>query len=143
LPYYAPKFFSKDLVVTGFTGKVEQISLMYTFIKTDEGILLKIPNDVVIKSAVLVHNAFESIVVRTKFEVPRSIKPDLLFSSLSKNLIDLDFIIGEPQYRVLDITPASYIALVEIVAKGDSEESQRSKILQIAMRTLDSLIKKS
>jgi len=37
LPVYPPKFYSQDMLVPGFTGTVQDVGLMYTVLRLDEG----------------------------------------------------------------------------------------------------------
>jgi small conductance mechanosensitive channel len=50
---------------------VTDISLMYTTIRTDENVEVRLPNNVVIQAAIFVHKAPHRL-VRTKCEVMKS-----------------------------------------------------------------------
>ncbi|MFP3346702.1 MAG: mechanosensitive ion channel family protein [Sulfolobaceae archaeon] len=120
-PTYPPKFWSNDFLIPGYTGIVTDISLMYTTIVTDENVIMKIPNNVMIQAAIFVHKE-EYRLVRTKYEITKDIDPGELVPELKKRIKELDFVIKEPEIRVLDTTLNTYIIAVDTFCKGTYEE---------------------
>jgi len=100
-PTYPPKFFSQDFLVPGYTGVVTEITLMYTVIRTDDNIPLKVPNSIMAQAAIFVHSDAEYRVVRTKYEVPKDLDPDLVIQRVKGEVSKLDFVVREPPFRSL------------------------------------------
>ncbi|MFP3200763.1 MAG: mechanosensitive ion channel family protein [Sulfolobus sp.] len=134
-PAYPPKFWSNDFLIPGYTGIVTDISLMYTTILTDENVVMKIPNSIMIQAAVFVHNE-EYRLVRTKYEVPKDIDPDEIIPLIEKNIKKLSFIVKDPQIKVLDTTLNTYVIVIDAYCKGQYEEPPRSEIIKVIMRTV-------
>ncbi|MDT7876539.1 MAG: mechanosensitive ion channel family protein, partial [Sulfolobaceae archaeon] len=110
-------------------------SLMYTTILTDENVVMKIPNSIMIQAAVFVHNE-EYRLVRTKYEVPKDIDPDEIIPLIEENIKKLSFIVKDPQIKVLDTTLNTYVIVIDAYCKGQYEEPPRSEIIKVIMRTV-------
>ncbi|MEJ2774847.1 mechanosensitive ion channel family protein [Sulfolobaceae archaeon RB850M] len=134
-PVYPPKFWSNDFLIPGYTGIITDISLMYTTILTDENVVMKIPNSIMIQAAVFVHNE-EYRLVRTKYEVPKDIDPDEIIPLIEENIKKLSFIVKDPQIKVLDTTLNTYVIVIDAYCKGQYEEPPRSEIIKVIMRTV-------
>lgn len=139
-PTYPPKFWSNDFLIPGYTGIVTDISLMYTTIVTNENVIMKIPNNVMIQAAIFVHKE-EYRLVRTKYEITKDIDPDELVPELKKRIKELDFVIKEPEIKVLDTTLNTYIIAIDTFCKGTYEEPPRSEIIKVIMRTVKEMQK--
>ena len=129
-PTYPPKFWSNDFLIPGYTGIVTDISLMYTTIVTDENVIMKIPNNVMIQAVIFVHKE-EYRLVRTKYEITKDIDPDELVPELKKRIKELDFVNKEPEIKVLDTTLNTYIIAIDTFCKGTYEEPPRSEIIKL------------
>ncbi|SMD30594.1 mechanosensitive ion channel family protein [Picrophilus oshimae] len=140
-PAYPPKFYSNDFLIPGYTGVVTNISLMYTSMLTDDNVPLKIPNSIMIQSAIFVHGVNDSRLVRTKFEVSKDIDPDIFIPRAYDALKSLDFIKGRLQVRIYETTFTSYVIVVEALCKGAYEEPPRSEILKILIKLSKSMPK--
>jgi len=139
-PSYPPKFWSNDFLIPGFTGEIVSISLMYTSILTDDKLYLKIPNNIMIQAAVMLHGSLDARIVRTKYEVPKTIDPDLVISALKSALEGKEFLKNSPEIRVLDTTLTTYIIVIEALCKGEYEEPPRSEIIKITMNVVKNLL---
>jgi len=139
-PSYPPKFWSNDFLIPGFTGEIVSISLMYTSILTDDKLYLKIPNNIMIQAAVMLHGSLDARIVRTKYEVPKTIDPDLVISALKSALEGKEFLKNSPEIRVLDTTLTTYIIVIEALCKGEYEEPPRSEIIKITMDVVKNLL---
>ncbi len=138
-PAYPPKFYSEDFIIPGYTGVVTDVSLMYTSLLTDDNLPLKIPNSVMIQAAVFIQGRNSSRVVRTKFEIPKEIDPDILIPELHDRIKKFDFIVKEPKIMIYETTLATYIIVVEALCKGNYEEPPRSEILKLSIKLVKSL----
>ncbi len=132
-PSYPPKFFSNDFLIPGYTGKVIEISLMYTTILTDDNMVLKIPNSVMIQSSIFIHSLNESRVIRSKIEVSKEIDPDDLIPEIYKNIKGMDLIVGEPDVHIYETTFTTYILVIQGTFKSQFEEPIRSEVLKRCM----------
>lgn len=139
MPSYPPKFWSNDYLIPGFTGKVLDISLMYTTILTDENLYLKIPNNIMIQAAIIIHGKLNYRLVRTKYEVSKNIDPDKAISNIKENLKGNKFLVSNPDIKILDTTFNTYILVIDAMCYGEFEETPRSEIIKIVMRTINDL----
>ena len=137
-PAYPPKFYSNDFLVPGYTGVITDMGLMYTTILTDENVLLKIPNSIMIQAAILDHNE-EYRLVRTKYEISKDLDPDVVIPLLEERLSKLDFMVKKPVIKILDTTFTTYVIVVDAYCKGQYEEPPRSEIIKVIMKTVKEL----
>jgi len=135
-PTYPPKFFSQDFLVPGYTGVVTEITLMYTVIRTDDNIPLKVPNSIMAQAAIFVHSDTEYRVVRTKYEVPKDLDPDLVIQRVKEEVSKLDFVVGEPSVQILDTSQTTYVIAVDTACKTIKEEPARSEVIKAIMRAV-------
>jgi small-conductance mechanosensitive channel len=135
-PAYPPKFFSQDFLVPGYTGVVTEITLMYTVIRTDDNIPLKVPNSIMAQAAIFVHSDTEYRVVRTKYEVPKDLDPDLVIQRVKEEVSKLDFVVGEPSVQILDTSQTTYVIAVDAACKTIKEEPARSEVIKAIMRAV-------
>ncbi|QIW23701.1 mechanosensitive ion channel family protein [Sulfolobus sp. S-194] len=134
-PTYPPKFWSNDFLIPGYTGIIQDINLMYTTILTDENVVMKIPNNIMIQAAIFVHNE-EYRLVRTKYEIPKDLDPDYVIPKLKEKISGLSFLVKEPEIKVLDTTLNTYVIVVDAYCKGQYEEPPRSEIIKVIMKTI-------
>jgi len=135
LATYPPKYYSYDFLIPGYTGVVQDISLIYTSILTDDGVPLKIPNSIMIQAAVFSHKE-DARRVRTRYEIPNSIDPRVMIPRLSKKLKELDFIVGDPAVRIIETTLNSYVIVVDAMCRGQYEEPPRHEVILRIMDTV-------
>jgi small conductance mechanosensitive channel len=129
MPSYPPKFYSEDLLIPGFTGTVQDIGLMYTEIRTDQGPKILFPNSIVIQGALVSHNHSERW-VRVKFEVPPAIDPSVLLPAVREAVALDDWVVGKQSVNVYVNAGnlASYIISVDALCAGNMEEPPRSAL---------------
>ncbi|MHB8360716.1 MAG: mechanosensitive ion channel domain-containing protein, partial [Thermoplasmataceae archaeon] len=69
-PMPFPKYFSKDRIeATGYGGKIIGLTINYTSVELITGDIVKIPNAIVIQSAIIIRKP--SIIVQARYEVPK------------------------------------------------------------------------
>ncbi|MCI4343221.1 MAG: mechanosensitive ion channel family protein [Thermoplasmata archaeon] len=129
MPSYPPKFYSQDLLIPGFTGTVQDIGLMYTAIRLDEGPIALFPNSIVILGAVIDHNLSERW-VRVKYEVPPSVEPERLLAAVLDAVAQDAWVVGKKSVRVYinQATLASYVISIDALCAGNREEPPRSAL---------------
>jgi small conductance mechanosensitive channel len=137
MPAYPPKFYSQDLLIPGFTGTVQDIGLMYTAIRLDEGPIALFPNSIVILGAVIDHNLSERW-VRVKYEVPPSVAPDRLLEAVRAEVALDDWVVGKRSVQVYinQATQASYVISVDALCAGNREEPPRSALYLRIMKVV-------
>lgn len=138
-PAYPPKFFSNDFLIPGHTGVVTDISLLYTTIYTDEKVLVKIPNSVMVQAAIFIHNFEELRRIRSKYEVPKDLDPEIVIKELKPRIEKIDGVV-EVDIKVLETTFNTYILGIDTVAKSIFEEPIRDKVLRVTMKTVKELL---
>ena len=129
LPTY--KFFSADYINTGYRGTVIEVGLFYSMLRTDTGLELRVPNQVIFNSAVVDYksprSAFRSLQLRYEFNI--SFDPDAVLTQIRKSLLDLkfvgDIVISEQSDKEF------YIVLVEFsVPVTEDWSEKKSEILR-------------
>jgi small conductance mechanosensitive channel len=129
MPSYPPRFYSDDMLVPGFTGTVEDIGLMYTELRLDQGPTVVFPNSIVIQGAVISHDV-SARWVRVKYEVPPMIDPRKLLPMVRETVAKDDSVVGKTSVRVFvnAATMASYVISVDALCAGNMEEPPRSAL---------------
>jgi len=114
LAFPAYKFFSRDYVVPSVRGRVIEIGLLYTKIVDIDGNVVKISNNMLLNSSVVLEKVYESRRVQIRYEFPVTCSPGLVLSKLreafNNTLNDYELYIEEQSdkqyYIVLLITTA-------------------------------------
>lgn len=129
MPSYPPRFYSDDMLIPGFTGTVQDIGLMYTELRLDQGPKVVFPNSIVIQGAVVSHSASERW-VRVKYEVPPAIEPRILLPLVRDAVAKDDWVIGKKTVRVYvnAATMSSTVISVDALCAGNLEEPPRSDL---------------
>ncbi|MEM1962895.1 MAG: mechanosensitive ion channel family protein [Candidatus Caldarchaeum sp.] len=85
LPGY--KFFSRDYVIPAYTGVVDNMSLMYTTLVTDDGLVIKIPNNLILaNSAIANYSEVTERERKLRYEFPIDISPETVLNNLREAL---------------------------------------------------------
>jgi len=130
------KFFSPDYINVGYRGRVVEVGLLFSTMTTDTGLELKIPNQIVINSAIMgytpEHSSERQLQVRYEFKVDYD--PDLVLDQVKNALADLKYvgkiIINEQSNQEY------YIVLVEFeVPIGEDWAILKSEILRRLVKT--------
>lgn len=130
LPSYPPKFFSDNLLIPGYTGVVEDIRLNYTSIHLDDGMLVKLPNSIVILASVINHRTTERL-VRVRYDVTKPVDPNSLID-LIQSVVAKNSWVTKPEtvsVNVENITPTDIVVVIEAFCRGAYEAPPRSAIL--------------
>ncbi len=138
LPSYPPKYFSDDLLYPGFTGVIKDISLNYTLIQTDQGPFVKIPNNILIQAAFVVHGV-DKRWVKTRYEVSKPIDIDQLLN-VAREVVEKNKWVVKPEdtrITIENITPTSIVIAINALCKGELEDPPRSSLLYDLERALD------
>ncbi|MFZ1023407.1 MAG: mechanosensitive ion channel family protein [Thermoplasmata archaeon] len=140
IPSYSPKFFSQDAVYPGYTGVVTDLGLIYSVLRLDEGVSMKIPNSILIQAAILSHEVTDRW-VRVKYEIPHSIDPQTLIARLEKALPENEWVVQPEKLRVQlnQATLTSYVISVDAICRGSYEDAPRSSLLIQLMKVVKEL----
>ncbi|MFP3309803.1 MAG: mechanosensitive ion channel family protein [Acidilobus sp.] len=139
VPSYPPKFFSTDYLVPGYTGVVEEINLMYTVILSDDDVPIKVPNSVMAQAAIFVHSGNEVRRVRTRYEVPKDLDPEVVIKRLEKELSALPIVADVPTIRVIESSQSTYVLAIDARCKTMFEDEARHSILITVMKTIKAI----
>lgn len=139
VPSYPPKFFSTDYLVPGYTGVVEEINLMYTVILSDDNVPIKVPNSVMAQAAIFVHSGNEVRRVRTRYEVPKDLDPEVVIKRLEKELSALPIMADVPTIRVIESSQSTYVLAIDARCKTMFEDEARHNILITVMKAIKAI----
>jgi small-conductance mechanosensitive channel len=113
--------------VTGSTGVVEEVALMYSFIRLDDGSRLVIPNATLasntIRNATIVS---PEKIAEVTVQVPLSVELRPVVASLERTLEDADVFV-----RSLDGNDATVVVQQRAVSEVDAEHRERELRLQV------------
>ncbi len=139
-PAYPPKFYSNDFLMPGYSGKVSDIGLAYSTVALDEGTIMKIPNSLMVQAAIVSHE-IEERVVRTKYEVPSSLDPELVIGKVEERIRKNQWVTKPDSVKVVieAMGQNSYVIAIDAVCKGTFEAPPRSSILLELMKTMKEL----
>lgn len=129
IPSYPPKFFSDDRLIPGYTGIVRDIGLIYSKLSLDEGPVIKIPNGVLIQSAVVSHGVKERS-VSVRYQAPKVTDLRELLDAV-RRAVSKDEWVADPEgvkVYVQNIMPDYYLLLVQATCRGDLEEPVRTSL---------------
>ncbi|QKR01107.1 mechanosensitive ion channel family protein [Metallosphaera tengchongensis] len=135
-PTYPPKYFSNDYLIPGYTGKVMDITLLYTIILTDEFTELRIPNSIMIQAAIFVHDKNEKRKIRTRYEIPKDMEPDEAIEAIGRSLQDMEGLLEPPVVRILEASQNTLVLGIDVVSKSIYEEPVRSEVIKRATKAL-------
>ncbi|AWR98730.1 mechanosensitive ion channel family protein [Metallosphaera hakonensis] len=138
-PTYSPKYYSNDYLIPGYTGKVVDISLLYTIIETDELAELKIPNSIMIQAAIFVHDKNERRKVRTRYEISKDLDPDAVIEIIREEISKMDDLIEPPTVRILEATQTSFVLGIDVISRSIYEEPVRSEVIKRVTRVIKSM----
>lgn len=118
---FIPKYFSSDAIYSqGIIGKVEDISLNYTTLSEDNGNVVRLPNSIVSTGAFLFPGNPKKIAIR--YEVPKTINPDLVFFMTENLLSKFHENITEKNIFIDETTLNTYVMLLSIsLANGEAK----------------------
>lgn len=136
VPSYPPKFFSTDYLIPGYTGVVQEINLMYTVILSDDNVPIKVPNSIMAQAAIFVHSDNEIRRVRTRYEVPKDLDPEMVIERLKKELSSLPIVADVPTIRVIETSQSTYVLAIDAKCKTMFEDEARHNILITVMKTI-------
>lgn len=129
LPGY--KYFSPDYIYVGYRGQIVEVGLFYSTLVTDTGLELRVPNSVVLNSAIVdytpAHSSERKYQVRYEFK--NDLDPDVVLEKVKEALSDI------PEVKLIIINEQSdkeyYIVLLEFYLKIDRDWKQmKSEILR-------------
>jgi len=84
IPAY--KFFSRDYMIPSLKGEVLEIGLLYTRILDVDGNVVKVPNNILLNSSVVLEETSESRLVQIRYEYPVTCSPDVVLNKLHEAL---------------------------------------------------------
>ncbi|MEM4298454.1 MAG: mechanosensitive ion channel family protein [Nitrososphaerota archaeon] len=125
------KFFSRDYILPAYTGTVKEMSLMYTSMVTDDGLMIRFPNSLIISgSAIANYSESYERTRKIRYEFPIELDPSLVLTTLSEKLRGLGISITEPVIEEQS-EKNNYIVSVLATHEKASEWPQiKTKILQ-------------
>lgn len=127
----AYKFFSADYVNTGYRGTVIEVGLFYSMLRTDTGLELRVPNQVIFNSAVVDYKSARALnrSLQVRYEFSVTFDPDIVLPKIKNSLLDIEHIdnivISEQSDKEY------YIVLIEFSVSLDEDWTEmKSEILR-------------
>lgn len=126
LPGY--KFFSRDYVIPAYSGVVENMSLMYTTLVTDDGLVIRIPNNLILaNSAIANYSEVTGRERKLRYEFPVDISPETTLNMLRQALAEF------PEVKYIYLEEQSdktyYIVAIVFDAPASGWREVKSKLL--------------
>ena len=132
-----PKYFSRDEVKNGYTGVIEDLTLLYTTLRESTGEYIKIPNSIVVQAAVSKIPPTSSVKVR--YEVPKSIKFGSIQAKVAKAVKDAASLKKLPEIIVEETTVSTYLMLISFDCESERSAHAKSAVLQRLIDVIEPL----
>ncbi|MEM0127571.1 MAG: mechanosensitive ion channel family protein [Thermoplasmatales archaeon] len=130
LPSYPPKYLSRDEFRWKISGKVEDISLNFTTVIEEDGLVTKIPNSVVIQGIISANPHRKRIQIR--LEIPKA-KDFTSFKEGLGNIMKEFSEIDDYKVYVEEIAKDSYLVRINAESEGERAEYTRGKIMEMLL----------
>ena len=142
-PAYPPKFYSNDLLVSGYTCTVDSIGFIYVRMTTDDGRPLVVPAGIVVQALMIKNSDISTLRVRSKFEVEKALEPEIVIPRIIKEVAKITYVADgtEPVVMINETTFQSYVIAVDVVSNMQFEEPVRSEVLRVIMKTVGEIRK--
>ena len=142
-PAYPPKFYSNDLLVSGYTCTVDSIGFIYVRMTTDDGRPLVVPAGIVVQALMVKNSDISTLRVRSKFEIEKALEPEIVIPRIMKEVSKITFVADgtEPVVMINETTFQSYVIAVDVMSNMQFEEPVRSEVLRVIMKTVGEIRK--
>ena len=141
LPSVRPEVLLPGPPHSRYTGSVQDVGLMYTALRLDDGPTVLFPNSLVIVGAVISHNIAERW-VRVKYEVPSTVDPVRALAAIRAAVVEDAWVVGKKSVRV-EVNAAMiawYAVSVDALCAGNHEEAPRSALYIRIMHAVAALV---
>ena len=140
VPFPAYKMFSRDEFIPTLKGVVIEVGLLHTKILSDNGEIVKIPNNMAFSNSIVMQEREEPKTIRVRYEFPVEYDPDIVLAklqeTLSKELKDFRVYVEEQSDKNY------YIILVLAKTPPNAKVREyRSKLLKQIIKVHRELIK--
>lgn len=123
-----PPTLSHGWLEPSHTGRVKEITLLFTKILTDSGSLVTVPNGIVTQSLIQNLSYDRHGRIGTQFEVPIQVDPDVVRSELNSALSKIEDFKGEEEnFEILEISPSSY--LISVTYRTEKRRQREMKAI--------------
>lgn len=130
----AYKMFSRDEFIPVLRGTIVEVGLMHTKILSDSGELVKMPNNLVFSSSIVMEEKEEPKIVRVRYEFPIEYDPELVLKKIHEELFKNNFK-GYKIYLEEQSDKTNYIVLVIAETPPDMKiREYRSDLLKHLVR---------
>lgn len=131
--------YPRELSYPTYSGRVEDVELLYTILRLDNGQVAKVPNSVVLQALVVNHSVSTSRQQRVRLTLPYTI--DLLaveraVGQLAQSTPSPKGGFPPPIAQVADLQPTTWDAVVVLWTEEASEDRVRDKVLRTLLEDL-------
>ena len=122
-----------------YTGIVEDIELLYTVLRLDDGRQARVPSSVALAAMVVRLEIGEPYLLRVRVTLPHSVAVDAVeaaLTSISGDLAPAGSGLPEPRVEVADIGPASWDAVAVVWTRESRPERARDRVLRRLLEAL-------
>ncbi|MEM2455344.1 MAG: mechanosensitive ion channel family protein [Candidatus Bathyarchaeia archaeon] len=132
LPAY--KMFSRDEFIPVLRGTIVEVGLMHTRILSEGGELVKVPNNIIFSSSIVMEEKEEPKIVRVRYEFPVEYDPDIVLKKIRDELSKNNFI-GCRVYLEEQSDKNNYIVLIIAESPPNTKiREYRSDLLKHVIR---------
>ena len=135
-PTLFPKFFSTDRIeATGYGGEVIALTINYTTLKLNSGDIVRIPNAIVIQSAIILRKG--GVIVQARYEIPKYITYASIAKEIEKRVVSLKDYDNEFSMYVDETTMNTYILILKARFKTMEPDHKRGEIMLALMELIE------
>gem|GEM_PF-5113891 len=126
------KFYSYDYLIQGYAGVVEQISIFFTKVTLDSGLLMILPNSIFLTSGVVnitkTRAGGQKMLTKIRYELPFDLDVSMTLDAITSKLAERfelkDVLVSEKNQEKNTI-----IIMIEAFYEGSREDNVKSEIL--------------
>lgn len=113
-----------DALKPGYSGIITDVNLMYTTLRTDQGLPMMIPNGIIIQAAIENHNRSLQRQIRFRFDMPLSTPAEAVIEATRRILKDRNYA-GDAY--VVDVAPTTYSLAITVHYTGQDMRDDQIK----------------
>ena len=135
-PTLFPKFFSTDRIeATGYGGEVIALTINYTTLRLNSGDIVRIPNAIVIQSAIILRK--NGVIVQARYEIPKYITYASIAKEIENIVISLKDYDNQFSMYVDETTMNTYILILKARFSTMDPDKKRGEIMLALMDLIE------
>jgi small-conductance mechanosensitive channel len=141
-----PPSYTHGIILPGYSGIIEEMGMIYTKLKLDDGTDFFVPNGIMNQAAIINYSISDTIYTKFRVELPMAANFDEFKRRVLSKIDAHKKLKKALQHRALvmitDVGLASYGVTIGVESKVEDEERVKSEIADIALKVAKNYVKK-